>query len=304
MNPIIVLVGATGHVGRETLIALSKDSRSANFQLKGGVKRVDLKDSMLDTFGFDTVKCDLDDPSSVDLAFNRASKVFLILSNTENRVEQCKTALSALKKSNVDHLVFLSIASCDTNNSIFAKQYKQCEDLIKSSGLKGWTILRSSFFQENLFGFGNQVTAGRLEMSLGTGSIAPISLADVGEVTGNILLSDNSSQYNQKTYELSGSELITGEQMAAVLTKIVAKEVVYAPSSKDHTKQFYLSEGLSEFEANGLADLFESFARNESNVTSKDAESILGHPTQTLETTMFNHKDKFTTIRQINNDKQ
>jgi len=303
MNPALLIIGATGHLGRETLIALNKDSRSGNFKLRAGVKPTSLtesqqRDSMLDSFGVESVLCDLGKPETVESACAGASKVFVILGNSPNKVEQCRNTIEAIKKSSkIDQFILLSACGCDSRSTTLLKQFADCEEIAKNAG-GNWTILRVTFFQESLLVFGDEIADGRLPMPIGSGKIAPVSLSDIGEIVANIFFED-SNKYLHKTLNISGSELLSGDDLAQACSKIVGKDVKFTSPTTEEMTKFYIGTGLTEFQSVGIVEMLQAFSRNESIVYS-DSTDILGRTPVTLETTLYNHKDRFVTIRMIN----
>jgi len=280
--PVIMVIGACGHVGKETLIAMSKDAESANYQIRAGVRDIVEGTKRVDSFGVEAVLCDFEDLSTVKIAMQDVSKVFLILPNTLNRLEVCKAAVDAAKESGVELFLFPSIIGCD-------KQYKECEEYIKNSGLN-YTILRTSFFQENLIALAKSIlTTGKLRLSIGEDKIAPVSLSDVGESACNILFG-SVEDYVNRTFNLTGDELLSGVDISNILTKVCGKEITYESASNEEMKKIFI-ESYEEWEAKGEVEL--EWLSKESNFISPDNKILLQRSASKLETILHLHKDHF-----------
>eukprot|EP01114_Cavostelium_apophysatum_P010011 TRINITY_DN2337_c0_g1_i1.p1 TRINITY_DN2337_c0_g1~~TRINITY_DN2337_c0_g1_i1.p1 ORF type:complete len:310 (-),score=54.53 TRINITY_DN2337_c0_g1_i1:92-1021(-) len=292
LEPVILIIGATGHVGKETLIALRKDYLCAQYKLRATIRTADPQmESMLDTFGADTSICDLDQPATVQKSVGGASKAFLILPNVEHKVQQCKVAVDALKSAGVKHFVFQSMIGCDQSASIFARQFRECEDYIRKSGLT-CTILRTALFQESFFSLAIPVcTTNELLLPIEKGeAINSVSIADIGEVAANVLLGEIEPHAN-KTYNIGGDEDLNGDEIATRLRKVSGRTIEFTPSSVEDTVRLYLEQGYDEFEARGTAELYGAFSKIK---TESDTQKLLGRPPRKFEETMNSHKDHFT----------
>lgn len=291
--PLILIIGACGHVGKETLISLRKNAGCADYRVLAGVRDLnESRESMLDTFGSDAALCDLDQPESVAKAMKGVSKVLLILPQVENRLEQCKVAVNAAKENNVQHFVFLSMAGCDTTPIHFARQFKDCEDYIKQSGLT-YTFIRPMIFQETFLGFADSiVSSASVRIPIGDAKIVPVSTADVGEVASDVILGEIEN-YKNKIYTLSGDEKLSGEDIAAAIRRVSGKEITFTASGSKETVELLKSIGYAEWEAQGLLEVFESFSKNQLNVVTDDLKTLLGRPAKKFEESMNSHRDHF-----------
>jgi len=289
----ILILGACGHVGKETVIALSKDSKSSEYNVRAGVKNLETDSSMMDSFGIEAVQCDLSNEQSVELACKGVQKLFLILPNAIERVQLCKNVVNAAKKANIQHMIFLSIIDSSSKDVIFAQQYKECEQIIEKSGIP-YTNLRSMFFQENIIALAPSIlTEDVLKLSIEEGKFAPVCLADVGESACNVLLDDRKRYLNQY-FDLTGPQLLSGQDIANVLTKVSGKEITFTCVSIQEMTRIYKDLNYSEFEALGLSELYHSFSKNEKNYLSKDIELLLGRKPTELENTLNSHKSHLT----------
>jgi len=289
--PVILIIGACGHVGKETIIALSKDSESTRYRIRAGVREDN--SAMMDDFGVETVHCDFNDSASVESAMMGVYKVFLILGNTENRLEQCKIARDAARKANVQQFVYLSAIGCDSSTFEMANQFRACEMIVQESGLV-YTIIRSMLFQEILIPLAKVIAeTGTLQLCISSAAIAPVSLADVGEAACNVLLGDV-QRYAGHILQLTGDELLSGVEIAQILSRVIGKEITYLSISKQAMEWIFLQLGYSPWEAHGIADIMQSFSMCQCNFISTDNWRVLSRNCTKLETTLHSHKDHFT----------
>jgi len=289
---VILVIGACGHVGKETLIALSKDSLSADFQIRAGVRDLEEGIKKVDSFGVDAIECNLKKPESVQKAMQGVSKVFLILPNVEDRLKLCKVAVDAAKSVGVEHFLFLSLLGCEKKSIWIAKQFRECEQYIEASGIP-YTHLRTFWFQENLVGLARAITnANELKLSIGKARIPPVSLIDIGDAACNILMGET-EKYKNRVYKLTGDELFSGDDIARLMTKVSGKEIIFTSPTKEEMKKVYLDAGYEEWEANSNSEMFEWLSKNEFDFTVDDHKELLQRSSTKLESTLNNHKDHF-----------
>jgi uncharacterized protein YbjT (DUF2867 family) len=122
------------------------------------------------------------------------------------------------------------------------------------------------------------------------GSLAPLNVADVGEIAANIL---TTSGHDNKAYNITGPELLSGEAMAKVFTDVSGKNVKYVSPSQEETLESLLSTGWPEWQAKGMLELFEVFATNQAAVVSPDGEQLLGRSLTTLKEFISENKAAF-----------
>ena len=157
---------------------------------------------------------------------------------------------------------------------LFGKQFHAGEKYLEASGLK-WTHLRTIFFQENFHGWADGIKQGGLYFGIPEGQFAPLNVADIGEMSANILTTDG---HEGKAYNVTGPELLSGQLMADIFTKVTGKAVAYVSPSTEDTLDFLLSTGWPEWQAKGMLELFEVFATNQAAMVSPDGEMLLGRP--------------------------
>lgn len=109
------------------------------------------------------------------------------------------------------------------------KEAQVCEEIVKSNA-KHWTIIRSSWFNQNF-------SEGFFLEPLNTGHIALpsaevpepfIDVDDIADVVTEALLDD---VHNKQTYELTGPRLLTFSQAVAEIAKATGKEITFQPVS-------------------------------------------------------------------------
>jgi len=172
----------------------------------------------------------------------------------------------------------LSISSffrcgCDNKSTKFAKQFKECEDIVENSNLC-WTVIRCVLFQETVLNFIDFDPDGSLSLAILEGKFCPVTLRDIAEVAATILLG-RPRDHAYKIYNLTGPELLSGKDIAHIVSELVEEEIRFvSPSAKEMSK-LWRQIGCDEFGCDGFNELLNSIANNQMCLCSLDSESLL-----------------------------
>lgn len=290
----ILVIGTSGSVGSETVKALKKFNTSDSYNIRWGVRNIDKCRNMMlsgELSNLELVHLDLNKLDTLDAAFNGVTKVFLILGLHSDRSFHVKRVLDCCKKAKVEHFLFLSLVGCTSKSFNILKQFREAEELIESSGIV-YTLLRTVFFQENLFYYSPMIQQNVLQLPIGMGKFAPLCTFDVGEIAASILL-DNVRIHAYQIYDLTGPELHDGNSICAILSKNLGKEIIFSPVSFLDGHQYLQSVGFPSWVCNGFKDLYEIIANNQAAIISQDGESILKRKMSSIDWVVNKNKEKF-----------
>ncbi len=289
-KPTLLIIGAAGNNGSATIDALTRKHKDA-FTIRAGVRSEARARALLDKFpGIETVILDLDQPATLASAFKGVDKLFLILGNVENREAQAKNAIdAAVAAGSVKHVLFYSVVGAEYEAILFARQFRFGEKYLEASGLN-WTHLRTIFFQENLVGWADGIKQGAFYFGIRDGRFAPLNVGDIGAIAANIV---SSIGHEGKAYNITGPELLSGDEFARVFADVTGKAVQYVSPDQATTLGSLLGSGWPEWQAKGMLELFEVFASNQAAVVSPDGERLLGRPLTRLRTYVEANKAAF-----------
>ena len=289
-NETILIIGAAGNNGLATIESLV-NKQLTNTKIRAAVRSAEKATQLTEKYpSIETVIIDLDKADTLTAAFQGVNKVFMIPGNVEHRETHAKNAIdAAVQAGSVKQFVFYSVVGAEYEAILFAQQFRAGEKYLEKSGLN-WTHLRTIFFQDNFFGWADGIKQGALYFGVRNGSFAPLNVADIGEMAANIL---TTSGHDNKAYNVTGPELLTGEDMAAVFADVTGKEISYVSPTQEQTLDSLLSTGWPEWQAKGMLELFEVFATNQAAVVSPDGETLLGRPLTTLKTFIAANESAF-----------
>ena len=149
----LLVTGASGKLGRLVLDALLKRGVAASDIIATTRDAAKLADYAAK--GIEVREADFNDPPSVTKAFAGADRVAIIstdaLDGNGTRIRQQTGAVAAAREAGVKHLVYTSMPNPHEGSKItFEADHRLTEDAVMASGLS-YTILRNSWYQENLF---------------------------------------------------------------------------------------------------------------------------------------------------------
>lgn len=286
----ILVVGAAGNNGIAAIEALVNQN-SSQIKVRAGVRSADKAAQLKTRFSaIDTVLFDLDEPATLKAAFEGVSKVYIVPGNVENRAQHAKSAIdAAVAAGTVKHVVLLSVVGAEWEAILFAKQFREAEKYLEASGLP-WTHLRTIWFQDNFFGWADGIKNGTLYFGIRDGKLAPLNVKDIGEAAAVILTTDG---HTGKAYNLTGPELLSGDDIAAIFARATGHAVAYVSPDVNSTYESLTGAGWPVWQAKGLLELFEVFASNQAAVVTPDGEALLGRPLTRLEDYISANKAAF-----------
>lgn len=289
-NETILIIGAAGNNGSATIDSLVK-KQLANTKVRAAVRSVEQATKLTEKYpSIETVLIDLDKAETLTAAFKDADKVLMIPGNVEQRELHAKNAVdAAVAAGSVKQFVFFSVVGSEYESILFGKQFRAGEKYLEQSNLN-WTHLRTIFFQDNFFGWADGIKQGALYLGVREGRFAPLNIADIGEIAANILTTKG---HDKKAYNITGPELLSGEDMAVEFTNVTGKEVAYVSPTLEQTLDSLLSAGFPQWQAEGMLELFEVFATDQAAIVSPDGEALLGRPLTTLNSFITANKSAF-----------
>ena len=223
----ILITGASGNVGLETLRELTKRTDKNQFEVIAGIRDATKREFDAEPDGF--VALDFTNTSTFDAALLGVSRVLLVRPPQLADVDMFfKPFVDAMKRAGVRQVVFLSLQGVE-NNSL--TPHHKIEKLIVESGLP-FTFLRPSFFMQNLSTIHRDEIRLRSEIFVpaGYGRTSFVDVRDIGAVAA-LTLTGSTGEHLHKGYELTGSEALTYGEAAQILTTVLGRKITYRDPS-------------------------------------------------------------------------
>jgi uncharacterized protein YbjT (DUF2867 family) len=267
---MIVVMGATGNVGRPLVAALAE----AGAEVTAVSRR-----ASGDTPGVRHARADLTEPESFRPVLDGAEALFLHNGGAGAGLATAADLLDVAKRAGVRRVVLLSSIGVATrpDTASHGVAGRAAEDAVHDSGLD-WTVLRPGGFASNAFAWAAPVRESRtVAAPFGDVGIPLVDPADIAAVAAVAL---RSGDHAGQVYELTGPELITPRQQAAAIGEALGEPVRFVELSRERAR-----EAMTAFMPGDVADTtldaLGSPTEHERRV-SPDVERVTGRPAGTF----------------------
>lgn len=279
---MVLITGASGHLGRLTIDFLLKKGMKANqivALVRDESKVPDLKEK-----GIIVRKGNYDDENSLVQAFAGVTKLLLISSSElGNRTAQHRNVVEAAKKAGVPYIAYTSFARKNETESnpirLVAQSHLETEKTIKESGLAYTLFLNNQYMENMAFFLGNNISETGIFYPAGEGRIAGVTRDDMAEATAQVLVADGDAD---KEYTLSGTDTYSFRDIAGGLSELYGKPIAYISPEPQAYVDALVKNGVPEMYAQVGAAFGEAARQGEFDATSKDLETLLGRKPTTL----------------------
>jgi NAD(P)H dehydrogenase (quinone) len=246
---MIVVTGATGHLGRLVIASLLKKVPASSIvaAVRNGEKAKDIA-----ALGVKVRYADYNEPPTWDDVLKGADKVLLISSSeVGQRANQHRAVIDAARRAGVKLLVYTSVLHADTSPLGLAAEHKETEALIRVSGIP-FMLLRNGWYTENYTaGISGALAHGAVYGCAGEGRIASAARVDYAEAAAAVLTGENQAG---RVYELAGDAAYTLAELVAEISRQSGKKIGYVNLPEAEYRNVLVKAGLPEAVAALLAD--------------------------------------------------
>jgi uncharacterized protein YbjT (DUF2867 family) len=273
----ILVIGATGNVGRPTVAGLLAKGESVRALSRSEENLAKLPDGVEGVIG------DLETGSGLDAACAGVDKLFLITSNGETESARGLKAVQAAKAAGVKHIAYLSVSEPNKEPGIPVYRAKlPIEEAIRNSGAE-YTFLRANFFmQADMSVIPVIKEHGVYSMPIGSIGNNRVDTRDIADCAVRVLTEDGHAGAD---YHLHGPDTINGTKAAEVYAQHFGREVHYGGDDVDawgKPVEAFLPPWL-------LDSLKKMFLAEQMNGGAADADAVaasadaVGHPLRTFD---------------------
>ncbi|MGW0217706.1 NAD(P)H-binding protein [Micromonospora chokoriensis] len=279
----ILITGANGTVSREVLREL------AGQQSVRALVRDAARAPQLD--GVDVVVGDLDRPRTLTPAFEGVMTLWLLTPMGPTAPSQSMNAVWAARQAGVRHIVRLSaIGAAHDAPTRNGRLHALSDAEVQESGIR-WTILRPSFFMQNLLA----AKAGEHIYGLfGEAKVGLIDARDIAAAGAAILAAPE--RHEGRIYTPTGPESITLHQAAEDIARATQKPVRYAPQSPDEVRDSLLQAGLDDWSAEVLAEYRAAYGSGWGDFTNDHVEQVAGRAPRSFAEFADDHREQFANL--------
>jgi uncharacterized protein YbjT (DUF2867 family) len=245
---VILLIGATGNVGKHVVSALEKTNtpiRLGSFDLEECKKLIG--DTNIECVHFDFYKT-----KTYEEALEGVQSVFFIRPPQIGNPKTIYPFIDAMKKAKIAHTVFLSLMGVEKNP---IPPHGKIEKYIKKAGLP-YTFIRPGFFMENLlYPHGKDIRqSDKLIVPAGNSKTNFIAAKDIGEVIAVCLLEE--TKHLNKAYTLTGDYAYTYKEVADLLSQVLRRRILYTKPSLLSYRRHMIRQGFDKSYVNVTVFLY------------------------------------------------
>ncbi len=276
---MILIVGATGNTGRETVPRLLERGMAVR-----ALTRDPERARALPGFGgAEIVAGDPAQPETLGPAMQGVTKVFLIPPSGPGSDLSEQNVIEAARQAGVRHIVKLSALCADPSAPSMALSHNfRAEEILKASGVP-YTILRPSSFMQNFSSFYSPSirSQGALYHSLGEARMAIIDVRDIAEVAIKVLTAEG---HEGKTYDLTGPEALTYAEAVEKLGTAIGRPLRYIDLPAAAYEQALISFGIPAFIAAEVLNIYGRgpYREGKAASVSSSVADLLGRPARTF----------------------
>ena len=248
-KPKVFVIGASGQVGSATVRALSTRF-SDKLDIRAGVRNPDKADNLNGIKGVTVVRAEMGVKGELVNTFKGVDALYIVTSGTENRAELTITTAEAAKEAGVKYILVVSVCSADNPDTVFGKQFSEIEVAVSKLGVS-YVILRLPWFLENFLSDKSAIREiSQLSLPVDpTKHIPFIAVEDAG-LASAVILADPKKHVN-KTYNIV-SNRHSFDEVAAVFTEALGKEVKYVRVQYEDVKKTLLGNGMPQWRVEGM----------------------------------------------------
>jgi uncharacterized protein YbjT (DUF2867 family) len=271
MTGPILVVGATGHVGREVVRKLKAGGRAVRVMTRDKIRAGDLG-----VTSDEVVEGDLRDPASLPAAVEGIEKAYYATPDPEDNVVMLENFLAAAVPAGMLHVVRLSARSADINSTNdLARRHGLAEQALERSGL-AWTHIRPSWFMQMMIGY---APGGRMELPGGEGRIAWIDTRDIAVMAVKVL---SEPGHDGKCYTISGPEALSYGDLARIMSEATGRDFDYADMPPDAYRARQIALGDEAWSVDLRLQLYVNIRAGCYADLSDGFEKVMGRPATTF----------------------
>jgi uncharacterized protein YbjT (DUF2867 family) len=280
----MILITTAGKVGSETARLLTQKDEAARVLVRDPEKV-----TALNHLGVDVAEGDLDDSASIDAAMRGVTSVVLVSPAVP---AQELNVIDSAARAGVGHVV--KITSKSSPDSPIARQRGQAEIEARLLASRlNYTLLRNNFYMQNFLMLGPAI-AGRnsFASSAGHGRVGFLDTRDVAAVA--VETATAPAGHVGKTYLLTGPQLLSYADVAATLSKVLARPIVFHERTRAGDEQEMVDAGVPAAIAEMNAHAVSLIADGDAAWLSPDVPTLLARPARSFEQFATDHAQAFT----------
>ena len=224
-------------------------------------------------------KFDFDDQNGCETALSGVrTLLFVSAAEDAQRLVQHRNVVLAATAAGVRHVVYTSfVGASPTCTFTLGRDHFATEQLIRDAGMTH-TFLRDNFYQDVLPYFVGD--DGILRGPAGDGRAAFVARADIARVATAVM--SDPEAHAGRTYDLTGPEALTLDEVATVLTAGLRRSVSYVDETVPQAYESRAHYGAPDWQVDAWVSTYTAIRAGELEQVSGDIEALTGRPATSL----------------------
>lgn len=270
---MLLVTGATGHVGRELARELGARGASLRVLVRDPARAAGLPERAERAVG------DLGAPPTLARALDGVDRLFLLVPGIG--IEHARPVIAAAQAAGVRHIVYLSsYAVIGDPMPAMGRWHHEREQLIRACGIPA-TFLRPGGFMTNALDWRPTLREGGYVLDpVGPGRAAPIDPADIAAVAAVTLTEDG---HEGEEYLLTGGEALTVAEQVQILATAIGRDIeVRTVATPAEAVRFRYPDGAPQALADALIEGLTLMRADTVGVRSDTVQRLLGRGPRTF----------------------
>lgn len=245
--------------------------------MRAGVHSVITGENLKRLPGVEIVEIDFNDPDSLHAAFTHVDRLVLITPLSENQLQMARNLVEEAKKQRVKYIVRLSALGAGAEPGIqLGRWHREMEKYVEESGIP-YTILRPAGFMQNIVNYCAESIKqeSKFYMPVGEGEVSYIDTRDIAAVAVEVLLSE---EHQGKTYELTGPEALSHQEMAMQLGEATGKKIDFVDVPEDAARESLLAHHTPAPIVEAILELYAAYKAGKSAEVTEAVQELTGRP--------------------------
>ncbi len=268
----VAVTGVTGALGGQVSRALTDAGVPLRLLVRTPSKAPELPGATVERF-------DYSDQNDCERALSGVRALFFVSgAENEHRLAQHRNVVDAAAAAGVQHVVYTSfVGASPTCTFTLGRDHYATEEFVRERGLTH-TFLRDNFYPDLLPYFVGD--DGIIRGPAGDGRAAFVARADIARVATAVLLDPDA--HANRTYDLTGPEALTLNEVAMILTAGLRRSVSYVDETVPEAYESRAHYGAPGWQLDAWVSTYTAIRAGELETVSGDIESLTGRPATSL----------------------
>ncbi|AUG78926.1 nucleoside-diphosphate sugar epimerase [Kitasatospora sp. MMS16-BH015] len=277
---MILVIGATGTVGREVVAGLTAAGHRVRAFTRAAARA---------GFGpgVEPAEGDLARPETVRAALAGVDGVFVLSAGPDAAAHEAAVA-EAVRRGGVRKVVKLSsVAADEPVVGAYGHAQADAERAFARSGAE-WTALRAAGFMSNVLQWRASIAAeGRVYQTYGD---IPRAVVDPADVAAAAVVCLTSEGHGGRIYRLTGPEALTAPEQAAKVARLLGRPLEYVEAPPEAAARAMAAGGLPPAFAAGLLDALADPDPRRGGTPLPTVQELTGRPAGTFDAWLLRHR--------------